>query len=161
APRCVGGACLGAPAPNGMSCDDHDACTDADSCQGGTCLGTPHVCDDGVGCTSDTCDPASGCVFTPRASVCSDGDPCTLDVCDPATGCQNPQAPNFSPCGPVDCTSARLCVLGSCSSFSTPDGFPCDDGDRCTSNDACQAGTCAGVPVAREPVVEQRIPSVG
>jgi hypothetical protein len=38
-------------------------------------------CDDGNPCTSDACDPGSGCTRTPAAGACSDGDDCTLDAC--------------------------------------------------------------------------------
>ncbi|OQC06310.1 MAG: Dictyostelium (slime mold) repeat protein [Candidatus Hydrogenedentes bacterium ADurb.Bin101] len=48
---------------------------------------TEKDCDDGVECTSDSCDPATGCVNTPDDSLCDDGDPCTEDVCDPIEGC--------------------------------------------------------------------------
>jgi hypothetical protein len=33
------GVCIGSPAPNGVACNDHDACTDADKCQAGDCGG--------------------------------------------------------------------------------------------------------------------------
>ena len=50
----------------GSSCDDADACTESDACDGaGACGGTPVVCDDGNPCTVPSCDPMSGCAFTP------------------------------------------------------------------------------------------------
>ena len=36
-------------------------------------------------CTTDTCDPAIGCMNTPV--FCNDCNTCTDDSCDPATGC--------------------------------------------------------------------------
>ena len=67
----------GSPGPgtNGRPCDDQDACTESDACQGGACIGTRVAngtsCDDGSACTSvDSCQngactstaaPALGC----------------------------------------------------------------------------------------------------
>jgi len=66
----------------GTPCDDHDACTAGDACQGGACVGAPLACDDQNPCTLDGCDPAVGCTFAPNADPCDDGDPCTSgDVC--------------------------------------------------------------------------------
>ena len=49
----------------------------------GTCqAGFPLDCDDFNVCTTDTCNPATGCVFSPNANSCDDGDVCTTgDVC--------------------------------------------------------------------------------
>jgi len=44
-----------------------------------------HHCNDNNACTTDTCNPATGCVFTPI--TCNDNNVCTTDTCDPATGC--------------------------------------------------------------------------
>lgn len=45
-------------------CDaDGSACTLGDACVGGSCVpGPPRDCSDGVSCTSDVCDPLTGCV---------------------------------------------------------------------------------------------------
>src|SRR5262245_25271285 len=45
----------------------------------------PVDCDDMNACTTDTCDPATGCVYTPVD--CNDHNACTADTCDPAIGC--------------------------------------------------------------------------
>ena len=45
----------------GLSCDDGDPCTVADQCVEGLCLGTLHVCNDGLGCTVEECDGMGGC----------------------------------------------------------------------------------------------------
>ncbi len=62
----------------GAPCDDQNACTTADSCNGtGGCLsGPPLPCDDGDTCTIDTCSPSSGCLHV-------NGTP----PCDYSTGC--------------------------------------------------------------------------
>lgn len=54
---------------NTAPCDDRNACTTADRCQGGTCTGGRLLtCDDRDACTLDGCDPSSGCVHTPVTS---------------------------------------------------------------------------------------------
>jgi cysteine-rich repeat protein len=62
-----------APVPAGSSCSDNNACTLFDSCNGsGTCVGGPAMnCNDGNACTTDSCNPATGCVHT-----CNTGNAC-------------------------------------------------------------------------------------
>ena len=50
---------------NAAACDDHDACTLADFCAAGACVGsTAVVCHDPDICTVDSCDSALRCVAT-------------------------------------------------------------------------------------------------
>ena len=132
--------------PMAGACDDGSACTTADRCESGLCIGTAVTCQDGVACTSDRCDPARGCVFEPVAAACDDGDPCTVDVCAAGLpgvdGCSHSLAPTGTMCGAPSCNTVSMCVAGVCSTMPTPEGFPCDDGDPCTRGDACQAGVC-------------------
>jgi MYXO-CTERM domain-containing protein len=59
------GACSNPFADNGTSCDDGNVCTQLDTCQAGTCVGTdPLDCDDIDECTLDECDPVEGCLHT-------------------------------------------------------------------------------------------------
>src|SRR5262249_25599128 len=82
--HCVNGACNAST----VSCDDNNPCTD-DSCNTATgCVHTNNTasCSDGNACTvNDTC--AGGACIGGPARVCNDGNPCTADSCDPATGC--------------------------------------------------------------------------
>jgi hypothetical protein len=58
---CDNGVCVGVPNTN--PCNDSNACTTADTCAGGMCVGgAPPNCNDGNSCTSDSCDPMIGCV---------------------------------------------------------------------------------------------------
>lgn len=70
------------------TCSDGQACTTADTCQAGACVGGPLLdCDDGNACTQDSCNPGSGlCVndATPLAS-CKDPGRTTLLVKDHGT----------------------------------------------------------------------------
>jgi cysteine-rich repeat protein len=147
----------------GSSCEDGDACTDVDECDGsGTCSAGPGLtCDDANSCTDDSCDSGIGCVFANNAASCDDGDACTtLDVCalgncvggsapdcddsnlctddscDPGTGCVN--ADNSAVCEDGNaCTISDVCLLGSCVGGSP---LGCDDSDACT-DDSCDPGT--------------------
>jgi hypothetical protein len=71
-------------------CDPAATFTDPNTGFGrlGTCAaGTPLTCNDNNACTTDTCDPVLGCVFTPNPP-CTDNNVCTTDTCDPLLGCQ-------------------------------------------------------------------------
>ena len=49
--------------PDGAACDDGDACTQTDVCQDAICQGSdPLDCNDVDPCTTDSCEPLSGCV---------------------------------------------------------------------------------------------------
>jgi hypothetical protein len=80
------GTCGPVAAPNGTACSDDNPCTQADTCQGGVCVGgAVQPCDDGVACTVDSCDPATGaCVHD--ASGCPTGEICDNDVDDDEDG---------------------------------------------------------------------------
>jgi hypothetical protein len=129
-----------------VGCDDGDACTEDDACvpvadgPALACEGTAIACADNNDCTSDTCDPEAGCIFsaTPKegmmcalpggcglctagscgadVAVCDDGNTCTTDTC--ATG-------------------------GPCQHEPVTGGL-CDDGEACTQSDHCEAGACVG-----------------
>ena len=97
-----------------------------DGAPGAVCCDSGADCDDGAGCTTDSCEGlgagAGFCAFVPQgvcceASVdCEDGDPCT----------------------------ATACVGGVCQTTAVADGGVCDDGDPCTSGEVCAAGACGG-----------------
>ena len=87
-------------------------------------------CDDGVACTTDVCNPASGCVNTPDDRPCDDNDACTIDGCDPVMGCRHTV---------LDCDDAVACTVDACGPASgapTPDDRLCDDTNACTLTDA-------------------------
>ncbi len=107
-------------------------------------------CDDGHGCTVDTCNVGTGaCTYTLAAdgTACSDGNQCTQsDTCQAGvcTG-SNPVV-----CTPLDqCHVAGTCnpATGVCSNPEKPNGTTCNDGKVCTNPDTCQAGVCAGTPL--------------
>ena len=140
---CRNNAVVGKPCDDGSACTVNDQCSDQGLCQGfsedcddgaycngietcdsltGDCLpGPAPIVDDGVSCTSDSCDEVDDEVHhLPDDAQCNDSNPCTLDVCDVLLGCTH-----------------------------TPlTGQSCDDADLCTFGDACgDDGVCAGVQV--------------
>ncbi len=73
--------------PDGTVCDDGNACTQIDTCQSETCAGSGLLdCDDHNPCTTDSCDPAIGCLHAPTDT---DGDG-VGDVCDNCPAHFNP-----------------------------------------------------------------------
>ena len=98
-------------------------------------------CDDGVGCTVDTCNDF-GCVYVPDDSACDDGDPCTIDTCDPTAGCTTAFA--ALPCDDGNlCTANDVCAQGQCTGG---DAVNCDDGDPCTIDGCEPAQGCTHTP---------------
>ena len=153
---------------NSLPCDDGDACTTDDVCDGGTCTGGPPlVCNDANVCTYDSCDPATGCVFTPNDLPCEDGDACTNDdmceggVCTggPPLVCNDANVCTYDSCEPaigcvytpVTCDDENLCTTDSCDPGTgcvfTPNDDPCNDEDPCTMDDICSEGVCSGGPL--------------
>ncbi len=79
----VSGDCVHLQAIGGYACNDGDLCTLGDACKNGICVGTPKPCDDGNGCTADSCDPNVGkCVNASLAdgTVCGAGT-CSKGIC--------------------------------------------------------------------------------
>lgn len=56
------GTCSYSPLSSASTCDDGNACTYDDRCNGnGGCAGTAYSCGDGNACTTDTCNGSGGC----------------------------------------------------------------------------------------------------
>src|SRR5207248_2974432 len=85
------GTCATPHKTNGTACNDGNACTQTDTCQAGTCVGTnPVVCTALDQChVAGTCDAASGVCSNPdkpNGSACTDGNACTQsDTCQAGT----------------------------------------------------------------------------
>ena len=110
--------CLNEPL-SGSTCDDQDVCTLADHCDDGDCVGTKINCDDGNVCTTDSCDPAGGCVYGFNSAPCDDTDPCTVN-----DSCAQGDCQGFSV--PCECKQNLDCVL-------------LEDGDVCNGTLFCDA----------------------
>jgi len=76
------GVCLAGPVPDGVPCGAVTACG-AKLCTDGACKDWPGPnCDDANPCTTDGCDPFSGCTHANNDLACDDGNACTEgDVC--------------------------------------------------------------------------------
>ena len=113
------------------------------------CQYTPVDCDDGVSCTVDTCNPATGCVHTPDDALCDDENPCTDDSCDPDSGCLHTF--NTLPCitedGEDGTCSAGVCEPNPCVPTGVcPPGANCGTvPDGCGDEVTCGPATCQGV----------------
>ncbi|MCM2334512.1 MAG: hypothetical protein NDI82_11280, partial [Anaeromyxobacteraceae bacterium] len=143
---CNGRGGAGTPgrcAPTTEACDDGQACTRSDTCDGaGSCRGTAYTCTPTQCQQSSTCDGSGGCtaVNEPDDTPCDDGAICTHG--DRCTG---------GACG----GTALTCTPNQCMVSSTCNGGPactvvyrgttegCSDGNPCTVNDHCDAaGGC-------------------
>ncbi|WP_437280015.1 kelch repeat-containing protein [Sorangium sp. So ce375] len=131
----------------GPSCDDGQACTQADVCKAGACAGTPVVCAAPDTCHEAACEPATGeCIATqrPDGAACDDGDGCTEGEACVGGACVAGASVECPP--PPACHAPGECdaETGRCASAPLPDGSGCDDGDACTQEDACRGGVCEG-----------------
>jgi len=84
-------------------CADDAFCNGVETCVAGSCqAGTPVSCDDGVGCTVDSCDEIGDeCVYTPDNGQCDDGMWCNgTEICDPGADCVTGASP---------CASGQVC----------------------------------------------------
>ena len=122
-------------------CDDGIACTD-DTCVLNLCQFTPNDAncnDDGVDCTTATCDPVEGCQNIPDDALCDDGEFCNgVETCDPVEDCQ----PGTPPCElPYLCDEFNdQCVLAD--SIITPGDIFCTPGQT----NACKKPICLDNP---------------
>ena len=108
-------------------------------------VGTPPVdhcqmsCDDANPCTTDSCDPLTGCKFQNNTASCADdGNLCTNDICS-AGACTHPN--NTASCATDNnpCTT-DVCSAGACTHPNNTASCA-DDNNTCT-NDVCSAGVC-------------------
>ncbi len=101
-----------------VSCSDGDPCTAGDLCAAGSCKPGAKVagcvckatagfgCDDNNPCTTEGCDPKTGCSHVARdGDDCSDDSPCTTgDRCKGTTCLANPDARAVVPAGGLEGT---------------------------------------------------------
>ncbi|WP_438032364.1 kelch repeat-containing protein [Sorangium sp. So ce204] len=144
---------------SGPACDDGQACTRADVCQAGVCVGAPVVCVAPDACQEAACEAETGeCVTAPRPDgvACDDGDGCTEgDTCE--VGACVPGAPVECP-PPPECHARGECnaATGRCDNLPLPDGEGCEDGDACTRGDVCRGGVCEGGDLDSCPEIDCR-----
>ena len=126
---------------NDALCDDGNACSVGDHCAAGKCgYAALLQCDDEEVCTSDSCDPESGCLHLfnqapcDDGNVCTSGDECALGLC---VGGEEQKCDDGNPCTDDACDSQAGCTY-------LPNAGECDDGNACSSGDHCSGGICKG-----------------
>lgn len=93
--------------------------------------------DDGISCTTDSCDATGSTVHTPINAACQDGLYCNgQEVCDTTVGCVDGPAPNLS--------DGIACTVDSCDEANdkavhTPSNALCDNGKFCDGQETCSA----------------------
>ncbi len=152
--------------PVAGNCVDGLACTDMDTCTGGTCAGTertcntpPNVCFSSTGACQE---PSGTCVYTPRpvgARTCDDGVNCTInDTCDGDGGCVGTAVTCPAP---TQCQVSNGCsVAGAC--LFNARGGACDAGTgagTCDNSFNCIANPTSLFPFAPSNFAEAQLPA--
>jgi len=129
---------------NTEACDDGNAATKDDTCNGsGACLGTAFTCTP-TQCQASSTPNGTDCtvVNRPSTATCNDQSLTTRDdKCDGAGACVGTPYT----CTPTECQITSIPNGTDCTVTLVPGGDPCDDGDLCTGNERCDnQGVCAG-----------------
>ena len=108
------GVCSNPAKPDGSPCNDGDACTQSDTCQGGVCVGAAPVTCTALGqCyNAGTCNPATGVCSNPAKPA---GTGCELDGGNP-NGICNGSGACVECLGDGNCPPGETCVSGQCQS---------------------------------------------
>lgn len=144
---------------SGGPCDDHDACTQTDTCRAGVCQGgNPVTCSASDQChVAGTCDHATGACSNPAApdgtacndhSACTTGDACAAGVCGGAA---------------VSCDDHNPCTVDSCDAASGCAHAPGNAGQVCrAADDSCDSPeTCTGKSATCPPDQDKKAPTLG
>ncbi len=132
---------------NTASCNDGNSCTVNDVCSGTVCQpGTARVCNDSNACTDDSCNPATGCVFTnDNSNTCSDNNVCTINDQCSSGGCIGTDITSSCPDDNNVCTTKACNPANGCTQAYNTNA--CDDSDPNTTGDVCSLGVCKGQPI--------------
>jgi len=168
-PTCAAGYIAG-PSGAKASCSLSTLKFTFTGCSSSNCKNTPSiVCDDGIGCTRDVCDPGSiiydgqyasstqsGCYHIPTNDLCEDNYGCTDNTCSP-----NDAAADVNGCiiaftdskcdDGVDCTT-DVCSPYEAGATSAGCVFTTDD-SQCNDNSVCTVDVCLiGEGCTNEPI---------
>jgi hypothetical protein len=146
---CSNGTCTYQYKAAGEQCNDQDACTVGEVCNGaGGCAGTPVSCNSppNTQCyeVAGTCS-GGACTYAPKAAgtPCNDGNGGTInDVCSGAGVCAGVTACTTPPSA---ChTAPGTYVNGACTYPLKAAGSSCGAGQICTATGQCQSGCWIG-----------------
>jgi DNA-binding beta-propeller fold protein YncE len=117
-------------------------------CMPPNCCTSASDCDDNNVCTTDTCNPATGCVHTNNTAPCDDGDACTTNDTCAGGSCRGGPPPN---CDDNNVCTTDSCVANQCQHTMVPNcctsASDCNDNNTCTT-DSCVANQCEHAAVA-------------
>ena len=143
----VSGVCSIPRKPNGVNCNDGNACTQSDTCASGVCrAGVPVECVASDQChDAGSCDPATGSCSNPLSAdgtLCDDGiycngaDSCAAGACDTHLGDPCPGAVCAEIC--TEQGDGCHCVPEACGDgiLQSGRGEECDDGNL-RNDDSC------------------------
>ena len=105
--KCINNKCTITPVVSCCNvddeCSDKDACNGTELCVGHKCKPGPIlVCDDNDVCITDSCNPTTGCVYTPVAGCCNNDVECDDGIaCNGSESCIGHICLNIN--GDVDC----------------------------------------------------------
>ena len=126
--------------------DDTNLCNIYSCTDDGECRKDPKICFDGIPCTLDQCNPATGLCEYPinEGASCSDSNLCTEnDICI-SNEANEPECRGT----PKDCSDNNQCTdsscnptNGQCETRPEPDGTDCNDNNPC-STETCSDGEC-------------------
>jgi hypothetical protein len=154
--------CLTSECDTDLDCDNNDICDGLEKCVEGECQpGLPLNCDDGDECTTDSCNPLTGCIniFEFSCPNCPEEGTETQcqdekdNDCDTYVDCDDPDCYDDPFCQECqtndDCDDGNVCNgIETCVDFTCTTGTPlnCDDGVACT-DDTCNPITgCDNTP---------------
>ncbi|XP_048583423.1 uncharacterized protein LOC116619209 isoform X2 [Nematostella vectensis] len=118
---------------NGVSCNDGNACTRADTCRNGICTSTPFTCNSHCQkCNGNSCSQKPGFGYVAGKCTCKiAGKDFNHQAINPANQCQW-----------CDLYDAATKPSGAWTNRPT---VTCDDKNACTKQDKCANGICSGV----------------
>ena len=131
----------------GTSCADGEFCNGEETCDGaGACQAGTAECDDGVGCTDDSCDEVNDtCINAANDAYCpDDGQFCTgIEYCDTITDCDSTGNP---------CQAEETCndVNDTCDALACADitdKGTCNEDPNCEWVGHPRNGTCQDIVV--------------
>lgn len=148
------------PGTGCFECAEHSDCADGNACNGierctaeGCAPGTPVTCmDDGIACTVESCDPATGgCSSVAMDSLCGSGERCIVGMgcrsctsdaeCDDGLYCNGAETCGAAGCQPgtaIACDDGVACTVDACNEATDSCGATPDDA-RCGMDEACDA----------------------